>query len=66
MHPIQVVVLLCTLLYSSVQSAVVQYLYFKPRVSESKHKISGDIAGTAMKCQVITMETIVKIIERLE
>ena len=30
-HPVQVVVLLCTLLYSTVQSTVVRYLYFTPR-----------------------------------
>ena len=38
-HPLQVVVLLCTLLYRA------QYLYFKPMMSGSKHK-SSDIAGT--------------------
>ena len=65
-HPLQVVVLLCTLRYSTVQSTVVQYLYFKPRMSGSKHESSGDVAGTAKKCQVITMETKVKIIERVE
>ena len=35
-------------------------------MSGSKHKSSGDVAGTAKKCQVITMETKVKIIERVE
>ena len=49
MHPLQVAVLLCTLLYSTVQSTVVQYLYFKPRISGSKRKGSGDVAGTAKK-----------------
>ena len=44
----------------------VQYLYFKPRMSGSKHKTSGDVAGTAKKNQAITMETKVKIIERVE
>ncbi len=34
MHPLQVVVLLCTLLYSTVQSTVVQYLYFKLDLQE--------------------------------
>ena len=52
-------VLLCTLLHT-----VVQYLYSKPRMSRNKSK--SDIAGTAKKCQVITMETKVKIIERVE
>ena len=52
-------VLLCTLLCT-----VVQYLYSKPRMSRNKSK--SDIAGTAKKCQVITMETKVKIIERVE
>ena len=65
-HPLQVVVLLCTLLYSTVYNTVVQYLYLKPRMSGSKHKSSGDVAGTAKKCQAITMETKVKIIERVE
>ena len=35
-------------------------------MSGSKHKISGDVAGTAEKRQAITMETKVKIIERVE
>ena len=35
-------------------------------MSGSKHKISSDVAGTAKKCQVITMETKVKIMERVE
>ena len=47
------VVLLCTLLYSTVQSTVVQYLYFKPRMSGSKCKSSSDVAGTAKKCQLL-------------
>ena len=48
MNPLQVVVLLCTLLYCTVQGTVVQYLYFKPRMSGSKHKSSGDVAGTTV------------------
>ena len=63
MHPLQVVVLLCTLLYGTVQSTVVQYLYFKPRMSGSKRKNSSDVAVTAKKRQVIMMETKVKKIE---
>ena len=43
-----------------------QYLYFKPRISRSKHKSSSDVAGTAKKCQAIEMETKVKIIERVK
>ena len=35
-------------------------------MSRSKHKSSGDIAGTAKKHQAITMETKVKITERVE
>ena len=31
------------------QSTVVQYLYFKPRTSKSKHKSSSDICGVAKK-----------------
>ena len=42
-----------------------QYLYFKPRMFRSKHKSSGDVAGTA-KHQAITLETKVNIIERVE
>ena len=52
-HPLQVVVLLCTLLYSTVQSTVVQYLYFKPRMSGSKHKSSGDVAHTTVLFKVL-------------
>ena len=57
-------VLLCTLLYSTIQSIVGQYLYFKPRTFGSKCKSSRDVAGTAKKHQATTMET--KIIERVE
>ena len=35
-------------------------------MSESKHKSRGGAAGTIEKCQAITMETKVKIIERVE
>ncbi|XP_066879268.1 putative CENPB DNA-binding domain-containing protein 1 [Kogia breviceps] len=35
-------------------------------MSGSKHKSRGDVAGTAKKCQVITMETKVKVTERVE
>ena len=64
MHPLQVGVFLCTLLYSTVQSTVVQYLYFKPRMSGGKHKSSGDVDGTAKKHQELEAQT--KDEERLE
>ena len=41
----------------------VQYLYFKHRMSRSKHKSNGDIAGTSKKLQVKMMKTKVKIID---
>ena len=41
MHPQQAAVLLCTLLYSTVRSTGVQYLYFKPRMSGSKCESCG-------------------------
>ena len=41
-----------------------QHLCFKPRMSRSKHKSNGDVAGPAKKHQAITMETKLKIIER--
>ena len=53
LHPLQVVVLLCTLLYNTVQSTVVQYLYFKTRMSGSKLKSSGDIAGATVLFKVL-------------
>ena len=59
-HPLQGLVLLCTLLYTAIRSTD---LYFKPRMSGSKCKSSSDVAGTAKKHQTITMETKVKIIE---
>ena len=58
-HPVQVVVHLC-LLYTTVQSTVVQYLYFKPSISRSKYKSSSDVAGTAKKHQIIGMETLLQ------
>ena len=48
MRPLQVAVFVCTWLYSAVQSTVVQYLYFKPKMSRSKHKSNSDIAGIGM------------------
>ena len=49
-HPLQVVVLLCTLQYF--ESIVAQYPYFKPRMSGSKRKSSGDVAGTTVLFKV--------------
>ena len=48
-RPLQLVVLLCILLYIAMWSAVVQDLYFKCRLGGSKHKSSSDVAGTAQK-----------------
>ena len=54
MHPLQVVVLLRTLLYSTVQSTVVQYMdVHMPRMSRSKHKSRGDVAGTTILFKVL-------------
>ena len=58
-HPLQVTMFLCTLLFSTAQSTVARYLYFKPRMSGS----CRDIAGAAKKCQEIAVDTKVKIIE---
>ena len=55
MRPLQVVVLLCALLYSTVQRTVVRYLCFKPRMSRSKHKSSGDVAGTPIGVPAIEL-----------
>ena len=45
----------CAFVYFPVQYCieytVVQYLYFKPRMSGSRCKSSNDVAGTAKKCQ---------------
>lgn len=38
---------LCTLLYRTAQSTVMQYLYFQPKMSRNRSKGSGEIAGTA-------------------
>ena len=64
MHPLQVVVLLCTLQYCIEYSSAVSI--FQPRMSGSKHKSRGDVAGTAKKRQVMIMETKVKVTERVE
>ena len=55
----------CTFVYftRTTYRTVVQCLYFKSRMSGTKLKSSGDIAGTAKKCKVITVETKVRKIE---
>ena len=45
--------LLWALLQSTVQIIVIQYLYFKPRISGSKHKSSSDVVGIAQKHQLL-------------
>ena len=37
-HPVQVVMPFCALLYSTVESTDIQYLYFKPRILEASIK----------------------------
>ena len=39
---------LCTLLYRTVWSTIVQDFYFKPKQSERKHKCSGNVHGTTI------------------
>ena len=63
----------CTSVYAfvhftvyTVYSTVVQHVYFKSRMSGSKCKSNGDLAGAAKKHQAIMMETKLKIIERVE
>ena len=41
-------VLLCTLLYRTVSSTIAQDFYFKPTLSERKHKCSGNVQGTTI------------------
>ena len=53
MHPLQLVVLLCILLYSSEQRTVLQYLYFKPRMSGRKYKSSGNVADNTVLFRVL-------------
>ena len=57
-HPLQMVVLLHTSLYSTLVlylyfMTVVQYLYFKPRMSGSKHKSRSDVAGMTVLFRVL-------------
>ena len=44
-HPRQVGVHLCTLLYRTMQSTIVQDFYFKPMLSEWKHKCNSIFKG---------------------
>ena len=61
MHRLQVLVYFA---YGSVYSTVVdEYFYFKSKMSRSKCKSSGYVAGTSKKCQA--MERKVKIFERV-
>lgn len=50
MHPLQAVVLLCTLL-SALQSTLVKYLY--SRISRSRCKSSSDVAGTTVLFRIL-------------
>ena len=49
LHPLQAVVLLCTLRYSTECSSVAQYLYLKTRMSGSECKSSSDVASTTVR-----------------
>ena len=51
-HPLQEVVLLCALLYSTAESTAVQSVYFKPRKLGSKGKSRSDAAGTTVLFKV--------------
>ena len=48
-HPLQVAVLLCPL------HDRVQYLSFKPKMSRSKHKSSGDVLLTGASCYTVPL-----------
>ena len=47
-NPRQVGVHLCTLLYRTVWSTIVQDFYFKLKLPERKHKCSGNVEGTTI------------------
>ena len=53
---LQVAVRLHALLSSTADSTAMQYLYFKPRMSGSKHSISSDVAGPAEIFEVLYCE----------
>ena len=65
-RPLQVAVRLCPSLCGTAERTAGQHLHLKPRVSRSKRESSGDVAGTTKKYRAITIETKVKIIERVE
>ena len=47
-HLRQIGVHLCTLLYRTVWSTIMQDFFFKPKLSERKHKCSGNVDGTTI------------------
>ena len=49
----QLFVFLCTLLYSTTFRTTIECLYFKPRISRSKCKSSGDVACTMILLKVL-------------
>ena len=53
MNPLEVVAFLCTLLYSMVQSPIVQYPYFKPRMSRSKCKSISGVVDTTVFFKIL-------------
>ena len=50
-HPLEVLVLLCSLQYCIAYSSTVSF--FQTQMSGSKHKGSSELAGTAKKRQVM-------------
>ena len=48
MHSLQMIMLLYISLYSTIESTVVQYIYFKPGMPGSEYKSSDDVVGTAI------------------
>lgn len=66
MLPLEGVVLLCILLYSTARRTGAEYLCLKPRMTGSKHKNSSDMAVTAKKHHWVMVKTKVKIIERVK
>jgi len=56
----------CAFVYLTVQNCteyVVEYLYFKPRMSRSKRKSSDEVAGTAKKALFI-FSLIIQVLEK--
>ena len=52
-HPLRVAVLVHNLLHRTVERTVVQCLYFKPRMSGSKHKSCAGVTSTAVLFKVL-------------